>query len=55
MYECTTNIAFSQMAGAFRWKGWSSGSSSAVTDLSKYSDEQLADMVFRGDFGNGDA
>lgn len=55
MYVCTTNIAFSQMAGAFRWKGWSSGSSSVVTDLSKYSDEQLADMVIRGDFGNGDA
>ena len=54
MYVCTANIPFGQMAGAFRWKGWSSGSSSSV-DLSNYSDEQLADMVIRGDFGNGDA
>ena len=54
MYVCTANISFGQMAGAFRWKGWSSGSSSSV-DLSNYSDEQLADMVIRGDFGNGDA
>lgn len=26
-----------------------------TTDLSKYTDEQLADMVMRGDFGNGEA
>ena len=55
MYVCTANIQFSQMAGAFRWKGWSSGSSSSTpTDLSKYTDEQLADMVIAGQFGNGE-
>lgn len=42
------------IAGAFRWKAWETETQKETTDLSKYTDQQLAEMVLQGTFGNGD-
>ena len=46
---CLKSTDFSDACGALRPKQWAKN-----MDLSKYTDEQLADMVLQGIFGNGD-
>lgn len=47
---CLKATDFSDACGALRPKQWVKN----MNDLSKYTDEQLADMVLQGKFGNGE-